>query len=327
MFAPTDQQRAHLDVPRQCDGCDRPAPHDGGLLCTRCERALVELPARIRADFGRLELQPGRHGTQGARGPVGFTSKPPCAVAPLSLQYAPPEVARGGHVAPVLTSGGDPDNLARAGEPTLVVLGRVADRCREHELLGPLCGMRTVTGESLRLERVTGPITAAWWAGAALRALRSAARDLRRALGEDDPGVPLGDCPERHDGEQVRVRAYEDGQEARCARGHRWSGPDAVARLAAQLGDAWSDPAALAAYLAGVLGREVSADSVRKRASRQGWPARRSGTRAVFRLADARWSFGLEWGPVRPPEGDESIDDVARRQARPYLLPVIGVAA
>lgn len=217
---------------------------------------------------------------------------------------------------------------ARAGDarsdlpPVLVVLGRVADRCRADGLLGPLRGPRSVDGEWLRLSsaEVLVELPARWWVGEVLDDLAAADRAIRNALGEHEPSVPLGRCPRQvmpprtldADGRPAprvpercggQVRSRDGGRAAACTScPHRWHGAASVHALAGRAGAAMLDLPALAAYLDGLGYGEQPAPRMRKWAQLDRWERERVGTRTLYRLGDALASARARRGlPVLAP--------------------------
>lgn len=311
----------------RCLGCGH-APAAVGYVCTRCETALVRLLDEIPAGYARLDATPHGSGAgiDGAeRSAGGYGSRPAARVDVLALTVAPRRVDHpldldDRHLAPVIPflQGADaPDTSRRARDPlagpraelvpTVVALGRVADRCRAEGLLPPLRGPRTVAGEALRLSDpdVVCELAGRWWVGEVLDELRAAAAALRAALDEVEPSVPLGACPRKvldpgyldEAGAYRRaparpcgglVRSRDAGRAATCSAdpGHRWVGDNAVRALAGAAAELHLDLPALSAYLFGLGYGVVEVGVLRKWAQRDGWGRRSVGRRRLYRVGD-----------------------------------------
>lgn len=303
-------------APARCVGCDH-APPANGYLCGRCECAIPTLLAAIRDGFARLDATPHGSGAgldtarlgaptygprDGARVDVLALTTPPAGalarLAPVDVDEREP--------GPV-TSHRAPERPRPELVPTVVALGRVADRCRAEGLLSPLSGPRTVAGESLRLDApgVVEELPYRWWVGEALVELRAAAGAIRAALDEVEPSVPLGRCTRKVLGDpQLReldgrvrivravdvceglVRTRDGGRGAVCSSdgGHRWHGAVSVRALAGQLDEVHLDAASLSTHLAGLGLGEVPVERLRKWALDDEWPRRRAGRRTLYRL-------------------------------------------
>ena len=285
-----------------CDGC-----------LDRARRDLAAIPA-LYARLDDVELAPGQQRRDDGRQIGGHASRPPLRLEPLALALAPADVAAGRAIDTgdldddVLR--GAPDSPTRARElPTLTAVGRVADRCREEGLLAELDGARTVHRECAALESVLAEVARRWWGGRVMRELGGAAAALRVVLEGRATTVPVGQCPGRVpavvDGRPVSVRCegtvrVRDGVDARCTRCARsWHGDLEVRRLAALLGDAYLDAAALGEHLSAFRpegGTRPTVDVLRQWAHRDRWETRPSGRRTTYRVADALASAARRWG-------------------------------
>lgn len=250
-----------------CLHCDTRPAEDGLLLCPGDRARLGELLAEIDRGHRRLDARPAADGRAGGRGRPG---------------YGPRDVARLDVL--VLTdrraAAFDPDDPDRAAG-LLRLLGWWADRAREDGVLPPRRRARTVTGEIDALTPVLGTLAGRWWVGELLAALEGAVRHLRHALGEGEPTIPLGACPDC--GGQVRAKAW--GGRARCTGCTAlWEGESALRELGRRLGDAKMDAAALARYCG------IAVSTVRVWAHRDGWEREQLGGRTLYALADARSS-------------------------------------
>lgn len=310
--------------PARCLGCHH-RPATAGYLCSRCERRIPELLNTIRDGYPRLDPTPHGSGAGTDTAPhtrAPFGSRPAARVDVLALT-TPPAGLRG-HLPPADTDeravapppappGEAPDTSCCAqGRPDLpavvVVLGRVADRCRVDGLLPPLRGPRTVYGEALRLSSpdLQAELPYRWWVGEVLDELRAVADAVRRALCEVEPSMPLGVCPRPVLPPRIldaagapaprtatacgaQVRSRDAGTAAWCVGcGHRWFGSVSVHALAGRAGQAMLDLPALATYLDGLgYGPDTPAARLRKWAQLDGWARERVGRRTVYRLADA----------------------------------------
>lgn len=300
-----------------CVGCDQRPATDASLTCRPCRHRLVQALDEIRTGYPRLDPTPGAAGLTGAPAAPGFGSRSPASDTVLVLT----DTRRHTH---------DPDEPERA-QGVLGVVAWWADQAREVGVLvgGPrrrfdvdrrgvvTVRSRSVVGECEQLAGVAGRLGSVWWFGAMLAVLDATAGHVRRALGEHERTIPLGECPlpapgyaalfdalvadagevlaarasrVPRCGGEVRARAF--GDTARCRRcGHRWEGEHEVRQLGAKLGDAMLDLPGLARYF------DVSSlATLRSWAHRDGWRRQKVGRRTLYRLADARdsWWRALE---------------------------------
>lgn len=271
-----------------------------------------------RVDVLALAYAPARLLAGDLAGDVDEREPAPAAVAPPTSPPTSPSTSpspgrasapdtRRAHTRGIEHAGAGAGDARPDLVPTVVALGRVADRARAEGLLPPLAGPRTVAGEALRLSaaEVVVDLPSRWWVGWALDELRRADAALAAALDEVEPTVPLGPCPRTvlparaldADGQLVarvpaacggQVRSRDGGQSAACTGcGYRWVGAASVQALAGRAGDAHLDAAAIAGYLDGLGYGEQPVERIRKWAQLDGWPRRRAGRRVLYRLGDA----------------------------------------
>lgn len=259
-----------------CVDCDRRAAETGTLLCSPDRVRLADALQELADGHARLDPTPSAGGSRGGRGAPGFGSRPPARVDVLTLTDRRAQAF-------------DPDEPTRATGIVRVV-GWWADQARETGIVSPRTGARTVEGEVAQLLEHLDEITACWWVQPMVAAIHGAAAHLHRALGEQQPTIPLGPCPQPVDGllgpqcgGQVRARAY--GEKARCTQcGTRWDGVARLRELGQQLGDAVMDAPGIARYL------DVPVTTVRVWAHRDRWPRTRAGRRTLYSLDAARTS-------------------------------------
>lgn len=284
-----------------CVLCDHREACRDALTCRTCRRRLADDVEALQDGYLQLDPMPTTGGGHaGARAP-GFGSKSPARDDVLSLQD------RRGYV--------DPDRPgALVGVP--VVLASWRSRLADAGY-----------GPGLDRESVD-QFARTWWEidGFAL-AIRGALHRVRRANGELEDSIPIGECPRAiavlgDDDEvtgtapcrgEIRAKAY--GQTATCSRCHwSWRGEPELRQLGGQLGDAWMDVAAISRY----FGEEVKVGTLRQWARRDGWE-RQQGEglhRALYRLRDARMSWHRAHARRNPMFGPTRADwEVAQREA------------
>ena len=312
---------AITDAARRCTTCTRTRTPRGVYVCDGCtdraRRDLAAIPA-LYARLDGVELAPGQQRRDDGRQVGGHASRPPLRLEPLALGLAPDDVTAGRAIdtgdLDVDVLRGAPDSPTRARDlPTLTAVGRVADRCREDGLLAELEGRRSVHRECAALESVLDAVAGRWWGGRVLRELGETAAALRTVLEGRATTVPVGQCPGRvavlvadeHGTRPASARCegtvrVRDGVDARCTRCTRsWHGELEVRRLAALLGDAYLDAAALGEHLSAFRpegGTRPTVDVLRQWAHRDGWGTRPSGRRTTYRVADALASAARRWG-------------------------------
>jgi hypothetical protein len=298
-----------------CISCDLRESGRESLLCAGCVRRLREHLDEIGRGFGRLDAAPGAAPVSAGPRAPGFESRSPARDDVLVLTDRR-RVHRAAH---------DPDTARNAPASLVTVVLHWADEARDAELIGPPQRVfevdrrgqarvlpRRVVDECALLADRAERLGREWWAGDMCRDLDAAARHLRRALGEHEATIPLGECPrpavgyaalyEAVVGElgptlagrgarvprcrgQVRARAL--GHSAQCTRcRYRWDGEATLRRLGAQLGEAMLDLGGLSRYL------DVESHALlRKWAQRDQWQRERHGRRTLYSLADARASW------------------------------------